>query len=64
MLCPKTLWFSKTRCRKEQKQVQFRDRSIENAIEKGSVVPVSGERNDELHEHKNMILIWFESSEW
>ena len=51
-----------------QKQAQFRDRSIEDAIEKGSVVPVSwaisGERNDELHEHKNMILIWFESFEW
>ena len=58
----------KTRYRKAQKQAQFRDRSIENAIEKGSVVPVSwaksGERNDELHEHKNMILIWFESFEW
>ena len=68
ILCLKTLWFSKTRYRKAQKQAQFRDRSIENAIEKGSVVPVSwaisGERNDELHEHKNMIVIWFESFEW
>ena len=68
IFCPKTLWFSKTKSRKAQKQAQFRDRSIENATEKGSVVPVSwaisGERNHELREHKNMILNGFESFEW
>ena len=60
-MCPNALWFSKTRSRKAQKQAQFRDRSNENAIEKGSFVlvsrAISGEHNDEPHEHKNMILI-------
>ena len=68
MLCPKTLWFSKTRYRKAQKRAQFRDRSIENAIEKGSFEPVSwaisGEQNDDIHGHKSMILIWFETFDW
>ena len=52
-----------------RKQAQFQDRSIENAIEKWTgFVPVSWaisrEQNNELHEHKNMILIWFKTFEW
>ena len=51
-----------------QKQAQFRDRSIENAIEKGSFVPfsweISREQPSEPYENKNMILIWFETFEW
>ena len=54
ILCPKALWFSKTRCRKAaQKPAQFR-----------SFVPVSwaisGKQSNELHEHKNMIFKTFE----
>ena len=43
-----------------QKLAQFRDRSIENAIGKGSFVPVSWaiseEQHSELYEHKKYDL--------